>query len=289
MSLEVYLDRAVKLAPAMALVPRILELLRRPDSSLDELIELVRVDPPLTAQILKVSNSAHFGSTVRVYEVSEAINRIGFAETYRLVGRLMSKEFLNQRMAAYYAEDSELWENSLLTAAMCELMGARVGVDKHLAYTAGLLHSIGKYVLGAYAGKKYHALYRRIQAEGLSLLNAEQEVFGIDHAEVGARLMERWKFSREVTMPVRYQYTPSRASGFKRTAALLHLANWAVGALGANHGRAAHAMRMEPVALELAGLTQQDVIAWVVDGQSLLADTRAEMGPIEAATTSAPA
>jgi len=278
MSIDVYLDRAVKLAPAMALIPKILGLLRSPESNLDDLIELIRIDPPLTAQILKVSNSAVFGSSVRVYDVGEAINRVGFAETYRLVGRLMSKEFLQQRLAAYYTEDDELWENSLLTAAMCEAMGPKVGVDKHLAYTAGLLHGIGKYVLSSFAGKDYHGLYRRIQTEGISLLAAEQESYGFDHAEIGARLLERWKFNREVIIPVRYQYTPHKANAYRRTAALLHLANWAVATLGANHGRAAHAIRMEPSALEIAGLTQDDVINWIVEGQTLLAETRNEMG-----------
>ena len=284
MSIDVYLDRAVKLAPAMALVPKILDLLRKPNSNLEELIELIRIDPPLTAQILKVSNSAVFGGTMRVYEVGEAINRIGFAETYRLVGRLMSKEFLQQRLAAYYAEDDELWENSLLTASMCEQMGPRIGVDKYLAYTGGLLHSIGKYVLSTFAGDDYHRLYRRIQTEGLSLLAAEEDAYGFNHAEIGARLLERWKFNREVLIPVRYQYTPQRANAFRRMAALLHLANWAVATLGANHGRAAHAIRMEPSALTIAGLTQDDVINWIVEGQSLLADTRNSIGAYALAT-----
>lgn len=277
MTLEQLISKAANLAPAVALMPRILKLLRSPDSSIDELIELVRLDPPLTAQILKVSNSALFAGGTQIYDVAEAINRIGFAETYRIVGMIAGRDLLAQRLAAYFTEDGEMWENSLFSAMMCEKVARRVGVEDHLAYTLGLLHGIGKFILNQYMGDGYLRLYALIEEKGCSLLESEKEIFGYDHAEVGAELLQKWKFPSEVVVPVRYQYQPQRTPRHRKETAMVHLTNYLAAALGVNYGRDANAFPMQPVALSMCNLTENDLELLFADGQELFSEVKGKI------------
>jgi len=191
MNLEALIDQVSELQPTMALLPKLLRLLRSTDSSLEDLVEIIKLDPPLTAQILKVSNSAVFGGGLQVYELSEGIGRIGFARTYQLVGMLAGHKVMAPNLKAYKIEAGELWENSVVTAKTCELLARKCEFDPHLAYTFGLLHGIGKFVLNRFSSEDYSEIYNLIQNKKESFLTAEKDVFGTNHAEVGAALLRK--------------------------------------------------------------------------------------------------
>lgn len=281
MKIEDLIQRAANLAPALAMLPKILTLLRSPNSGLDELIEMVRLDPPLTAQILKASNSAFFAGGTQVYDISEAVNRIGFQETYRIVGLLAGRELLEKRLQGYFTEDGEMWENSLFSAMLAEKLSTRLQLDANLGYALGLLHGIGKFVLNQAMDDNYKRLYQLIEREGMSMVAAEREVYGFDHAEVGASLLKHWKFSSEMVVPVKYQYRPQAAPSQKKNTAMLHLVNYVVASLGLNYGRQANAFTVHPMAFSLVQLREEELESILLEASELIEETRSRIAALQ--------
>ncbi len=280
MKLEDLIKQVSELQPTMALLPKLLRLLRSTESSMEDLVEIIRLDPPLMAQILKVSNSALFGGGTQLYDVGEAIGRIGFARTYQLVGMLAGQKMLAPDLKAYKIESGELWENSVVTAKVCENLAKTCNADFNLAYTCGLLHSIGKFVLNRYSNENYSEIYNLIQNKKETFLEAEKDVFGTDHAEVGGALLDKWGFNDDVIIPIRYQYNIKEVPDHKQQTAILHLANWAVAGAGGNYGQFALAFEVDSSALGIAGLTEDQVLEALPEAASIVLETKETLSGI---------
>src|SRR5439155_5197999 len=108
--------------------------------------------------------------------------------------------------------------------------------DPALVFTAGLLHDIGKTVLVLRAGKTYKLLLAELEKSHSSLLEAEQKILGVQHPELGARLLENWNFPASLVAAVRFHHDPNQAGPHSKLAAYVYLANLISYFLGHGHG-----------------------------------------------------
>ena len=237
------LDRATivtigsALPPAVAICGRLEALLQKADTDLDQIVELVRVDPALTFQIIRLGNSAFYGLKNRCASLEEAVARIGFGDIHSLVGLVAARHACQQDLIAYQVPARRFWENSIATGQLMAAFAARTGVDVRNAYSTGLLRNLGRIIINNYAGAvRYPGV-----AVAKDLATWELATYEITAADVGAQLLEYWRFSDDTVGAVRGHLEPEKATEATLPAALLHVAagvadGWGLGLPG-EHSR----------------------------------------------------
>jgi len=189
-------EKATRLPCSPALLPRLITVLEKEDSSIDELESVIRLDTVLASSTLRLANSAYFAAgSSKVENLSEAIMRLGQVEVYRLAALSLAGRWMTQKIDGYRWEAGDFCRMSLMVAVAGEYLAEQSGrVDSKTAYTAGLVHEVGKLAV-AYSCGDYFQAVRTLQTNsGCTWLNAEKQVLGYNNSEVGAELLKRWKF-----------------------------------------------------------------------------------------------
>lgn len=214
------------LPSAPRVLPRLKRLLSDGNSSMPEIVSLIRLDPGIAARVLQVGNSIHYSQGVRCFTVEDAVNRVGYQQIYELVSYAVASQVLVRPLEVYSIEADELWRTSVACALAAETIASRTGQDRDVAYTVGLLHSLGMVAIDDWALRHRPGL--RIKGEGLprETVDAERASLGFTHAETGAALLHFWEFPHSMCEPVRWQYAPRACASHMRMACLLHCAKW---------------------------------------------------------------
>lgn len=189
-------EKALRLPCSPALLPRLMSVLEKEDATIEELESVIMIDPALASSTLRLANSAYFAAgTGEVEDLSQALMRLGQSEVYKLAALSMASRWMNLKADGYRWEAGDFCRLSLVVAVAAECLAEMTGkVDPKTAYTAGLVHEIGKLAV-AYACAEQFAEVRKTQAlDSCPWLVAEKKVLGFNHAEVGAELLKRWKF-----------------------------------------------------------------------------------------------
>lgn len=213
---------------------RLASVLKNLNSGIDEVVDLVKMDPGLSAQVIRLSNSVLFGFAQPSTSLEESINRVGFREIYRLVGLASTNQLFPKQLALYGVGGDLVWENSLASAiAMERLARKNHHEDEQTAYTIGLLRSAGKVIFTRLATQPGAKVANYPGAETNPFLGDwEREAFGIDNCEAAAELMEHWKFAPVISLAIRHHYNPMTAPDIPMEAAMLNCAGWVVHQLG---------------------------------------------------------
>lgn len=214
------------LPSAPRVLPRLKLLLRDGNSSMHEVVEMVRLDPGIAARVLQFGNSTYFSRGLRCYTVEEAVNRVGYDQIYELVATAVASQVLVRPLETYALDADDLWHRSVACALAAEALAERANADRSVAYTIGLLHSIGMVAIDDWALRNRPEL--RFVSKGLPLecCEAERDALGFHQAETGAALLRLWEFPQVMSEPVRWQYLPNGTAVHFQFSALLHVAKW---------------------------------------------------------------
>jgi HD-like signal output (HDOD) protein len=224
------LDEVVRdlehLPSAPRVLPRLKQLLCDGNTAMTEVVEMVRLDPGIAARVLQFGNSAYFSHGLRCYTVEEAVGRVGYEQIYELVATAVASQVLVRPLCTYGMEADDLWQNSVACALAAEALADRLRADRNVAYTIGLLHSLGMVAIDDWASRRQPSL--RLLSKGLPLEACEEEraTLGFHQGEAGAALLRLWAFPPVMAEPVRWQYLPGGTSAHFQLAALLHAAKW---------------------------------------------------------------
>lgn len=264
MNVQEVLNTIEKLPPAPAVLPKLLKLLADLDSDPSDIVSLIKVDPALTAQVLKLSNSAYYGGG-QSHDLDQAIGKLGFREVYKLVGMVCGKDALGGRLDDLYIQEGQLWEYSLATGIVMELLAQKMKADATSAYTIGLLHSLGKVVLGTYKDFHYKAVLDKVDSEKVHMDYAERALYGLTNPEIGAALLRKWNFEETIIIPIEFQSHPMDApEGARMDACMLNIAIWTVASLGLLHGKNAWSFSASPEAAGHIGISDVEMQRFVV-------------------------
>lgn len=218
-------EAAAKLPPSPRIFGKLSTMLRSPETDLGDITDLVNADSSLTANVLRLSNSALFSTGLGIDTLDEAINRIGFRELFKLVGVAASKQLFSENNSTYDLTASEVWENSLTCGIAMEVLARKTGFDDQEAYTIGLLRNMGKLVID-YCAKNDPSYPQYSRISHLPLIDWEENNFGLTNPTVAGFILSSWNFPEETALTIQYQYTPKEAT---RTLPLIHLLNLANG------------------------------------------------------------
>lgn len=227
-SLDLLFEYATQLPTSPKIFARLSQLVSKEDTSLDYISSLVRMDPALAAHVLRVTNSAFYGASVKIYEISTAISRIGFTELKGILNSIVENDSFFQAVPAYGLTATEFSDNALDVAIASETVAKRVGFDPTVPYLTGLLHKIGQLTINVYMERLEKVVDLTEKAGKTPLIEFERQTLGMSHYRVGSELLSRWKFEATIWQPIRNQNSPLHAQSQPNTSAILTLAIWIV-------------------------------------------------------------
>ncbi|MBI9085924.1 MAG: HDOD domain-containing protein [Desulfobacterales bacterium] len=234
---------------------QLLAMLDDPAISATEVEEALRFDPGLTANILRLSNSAYFGFAAQVGSVRQAVVLLGAKRLMQVVTATCVNAVMDRPVEGYGLSSGELWQHSIAVSVAAELLMGELGLpDDPEIFTAALLHDVGKLVLGQYIQDEASGIQLGT-ADGLSFQMVERRVLGTDHAEVGARILKDWAFPDRIVNAVRWHHDPSGSDPADAMVDLIHLANVLCLMIGIGVGNEGLQYQPEPEASDRLGLT----------------------------------
>jgi HD-like signal output (HDOD) protein len=192
-----------------------------PDSSAEEVAQLIMVDAPLAASTLRLANSAYFGSGSKVATLQEAVFRLGQRELFQLATLAMVSRW--ESGANAQGGPGDFCRHALCTGIAAEEHAETSGrVEAQVAYAAGLVCDLGKLALWHSCAALFPALRTRCTETGCSWVSAERAVLGYTHAEVGGRLLRAWNFPALLVAAAEYCERPAKGPADARPL-LVHL------------------------------------------------------------------
>ena len=208
-SLDQVCERALRLPCSPALLPRLITLLDSPDSSTEQIADLIKVDSALSASTLRLANSAYFFGGGAAETVADAIVRLGQRELFRLAALALVSRW---EPSSANAEPGDFCRHALCTALAAELLAENSGrVDPATAYTAGLVCDLGRLAIVHACGEFFPAIRAYCATHHATWSQAERHVLGYTHADVGGRLLRKWRFPAVLVAAAEFCERPERA------------------------------------------------------------------------------
>ncbi len=185
------------------LSPQAVALLESLDESAGahDVVILVERDPGLSVRVLRIANSAFYGLPGKVGSIREAVLLLGMS-TIRSIALASVMSSVFSHSSAGILELRKYWRDSFLVALYAQALAQKWGADESMAFTAGLLHDIGLIVLELTNSLMLQAVFRCVQENALSVLEAEKAVLGIQHYEIGADLLASWHLPAPIVQAV---------------------------------------------------------------------------------------
>lgn len=202
------------------------KLLDNPKTGASELGKLISKDQAMVAKILSVANSPLYGLPRRVATIEFAIVILGFDHIKNIVIALSMMEAFKSREDKNWDRKS-FWMHSLITASAAKRIADDLGFRKSgEAFTCGLLHDLGISVIQRYFYDDFKHICELVNEQQMRYLNAEQQILGITHQEIGKFLIEKWNLPGSVGESILFHHNPSSASQEIEMAAIIHLADY---------------------------------------------------------------
>ena len=260
MTAQELVAKVKNLPPASEAAVRLAGLLGQTELSNEDIVEVLKCDSVLTAKLLRVCNSPHVGLGEPVSSVAQAVLMLGHQEILRIVLTLGFGGALTGSHPACGGEANALWLHSLTTAKAAEIVaGSGLGLkfNPALAYTASLLHEIGKAIMDQTLSKDLQAKIRHcVRLNGVSRVELEKQMLGTDHAEVGACLLESWRVPEEIVEAVARHHQPDWEL-LPRLSTVAHVGNCLGHLAGSAPGWDGSEVRVADGVAEALGLTPQ--------------------------------
>jgi putative nucleotidyltransferase with HDIG domain len=186
----------------------------------------IRRDQVLTAEVLKLCNSSYLGISRKIETIDEAIIILGSKTLLQLVITAQAEKLLMGFEKGYSLMRGGLFYHAIATARLSEkLSRVHNKIRPDLAYTAGLLHDIGKVVLDQFMARVQPLFYRILLARGEDSSILEQKIFGIDHNLAGLHLAESWKLPEVIKDVILFHHNPDKAMKNKDLVHLVYVAD----------------------------------------------------------------
>ena len=233
---------------------RILEVVSNDNASAEDLSGEIAADASLTAKILKIVNSAYYGFYREIALLTDAVVVLGFEEIKRISLAMSVLGMFGDRTTRDQARMA-FWEHSFHTAAMAELLERDLGRGGRGAFTAGLLHDIGRAVLDQSFPDLHQAIVANERDTVRTAAVVEQELLGTTHAEIGFWLAERWNLPQVLSEAIRYHHAPTQAVEGAMMAATVHVADVLVHRLATTEDEAGPERPLADAALTCLGVS----------------------------------
>lgn len=251
------------------IINKIIALTDDPDSTVQDMEKAILKDSVLTTKILRLANSAYYGYARNISTISRAAVLLGFQAIKSLALASTMRTYLTDELKGYSLEKNQLWTQSQTCAIVSRFIAKQIKYpNPEEAYIAGLLRDIGKTILNQHMEKEYAEVLLRIEVDNLSFLDAEREVLGFNHAEIGEKVAEKWNLPKALVDAIGHHHTPELANINPLLVSIIHIADAITMMMGVGLGLDGLAYNLSPMAIETIGLDElqlEDIISQVTD------------------------
>lgn len=193
-------------------VVKLRALLKEENPPLDEIEKIVRQDPGLATNVLRLANSAYFGISKKVASLKQAVMLLGIKRFEQIAISASINKTMDKAIEGYNLSPGELWLHSILVSSTAEVIAKSTKLtDPNEVFIPALLHDMGKLILGPFVEEEKEKI-ESIVSQKITLDVAENMVLGTDHAEIGALILDKWSFPVEIVNAVRWHHDPDRIS-----------------------------------------------------------------------------
>lgn len=183
---------------------------RSAETSAKDLANFIVNDQAISSRVLKIANSSYYGMCQQIDSISRAIVVIGFKEIVSLALGMGVFSALSSKEQGGLLDMTELWKHSIAVGFAMKKVAKKTGrASDESTVLVGLLHDIGKIIFSSYFPDEYEEVLKRATTDEEPLHKLERKILGLDHAEMGYRLMEHWKFPADIAEPLHYHHNPS--------------------------------------------------------------------------------
>jgi len=248
-------------------VIRIMDILQAPGTTVHQVSNEIMGDPALAAEILRIVNSGFIGLKHRIASIHHAVVILGFHLIQTIV---LSVTVVNLTAL------KPLWNHSLACGQLCSILGRRMGYPRPEDISvAGLLHDIGRIIMAEYLKKEYESVLKLACGEGISGYQAERELLGVSHADIGYWLLNSWNLPAETVVPIGHHHQVKADSPYLLPTAIVHVSDVLVNAVGFQSHEGQRMTPLSPIAMDALHLSMGDLRELI---QTLL-DTGTPMPP----------
>ncbi len=200
-------------------------LLTEEDVPTEEIERILRHDPGLAANVLRLANSAFFGIPTKVSSLKHAVMLLGVKRFAQIAVTASMNKVMDSAVEGYGLSPGKLWLHSIAVSTTAEALAK----NRKLAgnsdfFTPALLHDLGKLVLGKFVKKELPKI-ESLVAKGVPFVIAEKDVLGTDHAEIGALILSKWRFPGDLINAVRWHHYPDGIKNSNLHPEIVYLAN----------------------------------------------------------------
>jgi putative nucleotidyltransferase with HDIG domain len=253
------LKKIDELPPLPQVVFKIQELIRNPDSSAKDIAKVIETDQAIATKLLRIANSAYYGLPGKISSVQQASVVLGFKTLGEIVTIVGSKGTLNRKLPGYGYDTKDLWEHSLAVAFGSKIIaGLKNPSLVSEAYTAGLIHDVGKIVLDPYILEQKDKIEFYMENEEKSFLDAENHFFGFNHAEIAFEICEKWNFPEQISIAIKGHHNPSHTDA-NDLSYILHMADHTSRMIGIGYDEDDFLYKLEEGTMDHLGLKRDDI------------------------------
>lgn len=254
-------------------VKKIIALTEDPDSTIQDLEKEILKDQSLTSKILKLANSAYYGYPRKINTVSQATILLGFQTIKSMALASTVSKMMTHELKGYALGKNDLWTQSQTCAIISRYIAKEVKYpNPETAYIAGLLRDIGKTILNFYVEKEYHAIINKVEYSNMPFLEAEEEILGFNHAQVGEKIAIKWNFPEELVEAIGLHHSPEKATINPTLVSIVHIADAITMMMGISIGADGLAYNFSSFALDTLNLAPNDLDLLLSQAHDLIID-----------------
>lgn len=193
-------------------IAQLAKLIQDEKSSMQDFEKVLKPDPSLTANLLRLANSAYFARRREVSSVRQAVAMLGIERVFEIAASASFTKVLPKKIPGYEIEAESYFLHCLAVGAMAEQLSTMIQVPAgDMIFTAGLLHDIGKLAIGSFLLKDPKAVREALLDRDVQFITIEKEIVGTTHEEVGALMLEEWELPAALGCAVRWHHAPNDA------------------------------------------------------------------------------
>ena len=273
LTLEYIVSKVDDMKVLPEIINKIISLTDDPDSTAQDMEKAILRDQVLTTKILRLANSAYYGYARKISTVSQATVLLGFQAIKSIALASTVSQYLTSELKGYSLEKNELWTQSQTCAIISRYIAKQIKYpNPEEAYIAGLLRDIGKTILNQHMEKEYSEVLAKIEKDNISFLEAEKEILGFDHAEIGGKVAEKWNLPKALVDSKGHHHTPELSNVNQLLVSIVHVADAITMMMGVGLGLDGLAYNLSPVAIDALGLTERDFENIISNVSDLVAD-----------------
>ena len=184
-----------RLSPFPQIALRVMKMVSKEDVSMFKLAEIISSDPAFDSELLTIANSPLFAPRYPAINILEAVSRLGTKNIQGICLTVAVRTYLGKSLSLPAMK--LIWNHNLATALVAEQLAIAFSLNKDDAYTAGIMHDIGRLAMASIKPKEYSDLLNTFTGSSAAILAAENELFGFDHCQAGHQLIENWKLPND--------------------------------------------------------------------------------------------